>query len=278
MQLSVNGIETFVATGGREFDVSQPTIVLLHGAGFDHTAWALHSRWFAHHGYGVLAPDLPGHGRSSGAPLPAIADMADWTAALLDAAGAAKARLVGHSMGSLVALETAARHPARVTALGLIGTAATMTVGPDLLKAAEANDHAAIDMVSIWGLGYQAELGGSLAPGLWMHSGAERVLEQCRPGVLFNDLSACNAYQNALAAAAKIAVPTTLILGERDMMTPAQGRQGARRRAAELAHGGAARRRPHDDGRAARRTAGGVAGLTAAVTPPRRWSVWAARR
>lgn len=103
MQLSVNGIETFVATGGREFDVSQPTIVLLHGAGFDHTAWALHSRWFAHHGYGVLAPDLPGHGRSSGAPLPAIADMADWTAALLDAAGAAKARLVGHSMGSLVA-------------------------------------------------------------------------------------------------------------------------------------------------------------------------------
>jgi len=222
MQLSVNGIETFVATGGREFDPSLPTVVLLHGAGFDHTAWALHSRWFAHHGYGVLAPDLPGHGRSSGAPLPAIADMADWTAVLLDAAGAVKARLVGHSMGSLIALETAARHPARVTALGLIGTADTMTVGPDLLKAAEANDHAAIDMVSIWGLGYQAELGGSLAPGLWMHSGAERILEQCRPGVLFSDLSACNAYQNALAAAAKIAIPTTLILGERDMMTPAR--------------------------------------------------------
>ena len=222
MQLSVNGIETFVATGGRQFDVSLPTIVLLHGAGFDHTAWALHSRWFAHHGYGVLAPDLPGHGRSSGVPLPAIADMAVWTAALLDAAGAARARLVGHSMGSLVALETAARHPGKVTALSLIGTADTMTVGPDLLKAAEANDHAAIDMVSIWGLGYQAELGGSLAPGLWMHSGAERILEQCRPGVLFSDLSACNAYQNALAAAAKIAVPTTLILGERDMMTPAR--------------------------------------------------------
>ena len=222
MQLSVNGIETFVATGGRQFDKSQPTVVFLHGAGFDHTSWALHSRWFAHHGYGVLAPDLPGHGRSAGAPLPGIADMADWTAGLLDAAGASKARLIGHSMGSLIALETAARRPARVSALGLIGTAATMTVGPDLLKAAEANDHDAIDMVSIWGLGYQAELGGSLAPGLWMHSGAQRVLEQCRPGVLFNDLSACNAYQNALAAAATVTVPTTLILGERDMMTPAR--------------------------------------------------------
>jgi pimeloyl-ACP methyl ester carboxylesterase len=222
MQLSVNGFDTFVATGGRDFDRSLPTMVLLHGAGFDHSSWALHSRWFAHHGYGVLAPDLPGHGRSSGAPLPTIADMADWTADLIDAAGVAKARLVGHSMGSLIALETAARHPAKVSALSLIGTAATMTVGPDLLKAAEANDRSAIDMVSIWGLGFQAELGGSLAPGLWMHSGAQRVLEQCRPGVLFNDLRACNAYQNALAAAAGVTVPTTFILGERDMMTPAK--------------------------------------------------------
>jgi pimeloyl-ACP methyl ester carboxylesterase len=222
MQLSVNGSDTFIATGGREFDPSLPTIVLLHGAGFDHSTWALHSRWFAHHGYNVLAPDLPGHGRSSGPPLPAISDMADWTAALIEAAGAAKARLVGHSMGSLIALETAARHPEKVSALGLIGTAATMTVGPDLLKAAEANDRSAIDMVSIWGLGFQAELGGSLAPGLWMHSGAQRVLEQCRPGVLFNDLAACNAYQNALAAAAQVTVPATFILGERDMMTPAK--------------------------------------------------------
>jgi len=222
MQLTVNGIEIFVATGGREFDKSLPTIVLLHGAGFDHTTWALHSRWFAHHGFGVLAPDLPGHGRSGGAPLATIADMADWTAALLDAAGAATARLVGHSMGSLIALETAARHPTKVSALSLIGTAATMTVGPDLLRAAEANDHDAVDMVSIWGLGYQAGLGGSLAPGLWMHYGAQRVLEQCRPGVLFNDLSACNAYQGALAAAAQIKIPATLILGERDMMTPAR--------------------------------------------------------
>jgi pimeloyl-ACP methyl ester carboxylesterase len=222
MQLSVNGLDIFVATGGQDFDASLPTVVLLHGAGFDHTIWALHSRWFAHHGYGVLAPDLPGHGRSQGTPLPTIADMAEWTAALLDAAGVTKARLVGHSMGSLVALETAARYPAKVSALSLIATAAAMTVGPDLLKAAEANDNAAIDMVSIWGLGFQAELGGSLSPGLWMHSGAQRVLERCRPGVLFNDLSACNAYQGALAAAAQVKVPATFILGERDMMTPAK--------------------------------------------------------
>jgi len=222
MQLSVNGTDVFVATGGKPFDPALPAVVMIHGAGFDHSTWALHSRWFAHHGYSVLAPDLPGHGRSGGKALPSIADMADWIAALLDAAKAPKAKLVGHSMGSLIALETAARHPAKVSGLSLIGTAATMTVGSDLLKAAEANDTDAIDMVSIWGLGFAAELGGSLAPGLWMHSGAQRVLQQCRPGVLYNDLAACNAYQGALAAAATVTVPTTIIVGERDMMTPAK--------------------------------------------------------
>jgi pimeloyl-ACP methyl ester carboxylesterase len=222
MQLSINGIDVFAATGGRAFDRSLPAVVMLHGAGFDHSAWALHSRWFAHHGHAVLVPDLPGHGRSAGGALASIAEMADWTAALIEQSGAPNARLIGHSMGSLIALETAARHPAKVSSLGLIGTAATMTVGPDLLKAAEANDHAAIDMVSIWGLGFRAELGGSLTPGAWMHGGAQRVLESAKHGVLFIDLAACNAYQDALAAAAQIKVPTTLILGERDMMTPAR--------------------------------------------------------
>src|SRR5215475_1658817 len=160
MNLSVNGVDAYVATGGREFDRTLPTVVLIHGAGFDHLAWALHSRWFAHHSFSVLVPDLPGHGRSAGPALRTIAEMADWIAALLHATDSGKAYLVGHSMGSLIALETAARHPEKVSALSLIGTAATMTVGPDLLKAAEANDHAAIDMVSIWGLGFDAELGG----------------------------------------------------------------------------------------------------------------------
>jgi len=222
MQLSVNGIDAFVATGGQPFDPSLPAVVFIHGAGFDHSVWALQSRWFAHHGFAVLAPDLPGHGRTPGAPLKTIGEMADWIAALIAASGATTAELIGHSMGSLIALETAARHPARVSALRLIGTAVTMTVGPDLLKAAEANDHDAIDMVTIWGLGPSAEIGGNLAPGLWMHGGALRVLEATRPGVLFNDLAACNAYDNALAAAAKVSVPATVIIGERDMMTPAK--------------------------------------------------------
>src|ERR1700730_8550730 len=154
MRLNVNGTDTFVATGGREFDPALPLVVFLHGAGLDHTVWALLSRWFAHRGTAVLAPDLPGHGRSGGDPLGSINALADWTAALIETAKAGAARIIGHSMGSLVALETAARHPKNVTAIGLIGAAAAMPVAADLLNAAKADQHAAIDMASIWGYGF----------------------------------------------------------------------------------------------------------------------------
>ena len=113
MRLSVDSKDVFVATGGREFDPALPAVVFLHGAGMDHSVWALLARAFASHGFGVLAPDFPGHGRSAGAPLSSIAALADWTAALIEAAGVRAARLVGHSMGSLVAIETAARHRER---------------------------------------------------------------------------------------------------------------------------------------------------------------------
>jgi pimeloyl-ACP methyl ester carboxylesterase len=222
MRLLVDGIETFIATGGRDPNPALPCVVFLHGAGLDHSIWALLSRWFAHHGWNVLAPDLPGHGRSRGEPLGSIGAMSEWTAALIAAANAGPARLVGHSMGSLVALETAARHPNAITGLGLIGTAAAMPVASELLNAAKADDHAAVDMVSIWGHGTRATLGGSLVPGLWMLGSAERLLERAGRGVLFKDLAACDGYRDGLRAAGKVSAPVTLILGERDLMTPAK--------------------------------------------------------
>jgi pimeloyl-ACP methyl ester carboxylesterase len=222
MRLLVNGIDTFIATGGRNADQALPWIVFLHGAGLDHSVWALLSRWFAHHGWNVLSPDLPGHGRSRGEPLQSIGAMADWTAALIATANARAVRLIGHSMGSLVALETAARHPQTIAGLGLIGAAAAMPVSSELLNAAKVDDHAAVEMVSIWGHGVHATLGGSLLPGLWMLGGAERLLERAGAGVLFKDLVACNEYRDGLGSAAKVNVPVTLILGERDLMTPAK--------------------------------------------------------
>lgn len=223
MKLEVDHREVFAATGGAEPGPSRPLVVFLHGAGMDHSIWALQSRWFAHHGWRPLAVDLPGHGRSEGPPLADIGALAEWTARLVAAAGAERAALVGHSMGALVALETAARHPSLVVRMALIGAAARMPVHPDLIAAAKANSSAAVDMVNLWSLGAPATLGGNPAPGLWMLGGTERLLERAAPGVLHADLAACDGYSNAAEAAARVGCPTILILGERDLMTPLKG-------------------------------------------------------
>lgn len=220
MNLVVDGRRVFASTGGRAFDPERPVVVFLHGAGFDHTAWMLQARYFAHHGRAVLSPDMPGNGRSDG-PVPATIDRgADWVLKLLDATRAAKAALVGHSMGALVALECAARAPARVWALALLGVAARMPVHPDLQQAAGANQHAAVDLVTSWGFGRWAQLGGSRVPGQWMVGAGLRVLERAPAGALAAGLAACSAYTGALDAAAKVLCPTLLLLGENDRMTP----------------------------------------------------------
>jgi pimeloyl-ACP methyl ester carboxylesterase len=217
--LTIAGQPVYAATGGRALVEGRPWAVFLHGAGFDHTAWALQSRWLAFRGWNVLSPDLPGHGRSGGTPLTRIGAMADWVLALLTAVQAESAVLIGHSMGALIALDAASRAPTRIRRLLLIGSAARMPVHPDLLSAAERNDRVAIDMVNLWGHGHLAGIGGSRAPGVWMVGAAERILERAAPGVLFHDLSACNAY-DGLPSAAAVTAAALLVCGERDMMTP----------------------------------------------------------
>jgi pimeloyl-ACP methyl ester carboxylesterase len=151
-------------------------------------------------------------------------------AALLDAAGVAKAALVGHSMGALVALEAAARHGGRVSALALLGAAPKMPVHPDLLAAAEANDHVAFELMTSWGFGPSGQLGGARVPGSWLMGGSERLLERIAPGVLHADLAACNAYAEGVEDAAKVACPALVVMGAADKMTPA--RAGAKLAAA----------------------------------------------
>ena len=147
MEISVQGKAVFAATGGRPYDPAQPAVVFLHGAGMDHTVWALQTRYFAYRARSVLALDLPGHGKSEGPELETVPAMADWLISVLDALGIERAALVGHSMGAFIALDGAARHGARVSRLALLGVASRMAVHPDLLTAAEADDHLAIDLV-----------------------------------------------------------------------------------------------------------------------------------
>jgi len=221
MELMVDGHRVFAATGGKDFDPSLPTLVFIHGAGSDRTGWRLQTRYFAHHGRSVLAIDLPGHGRSTGAPLTSIGALADFIPKLLDAAKVEKAALIGHSMGALTALEAGARYPERIWALALLGIAATMPVHPELLDAAHKHEHKSMELIAHWGIGKPLSIGGMKTPGLWLTGEVLRVSEQAQHGSIGVDMAACNDYQGALEAAAKIRCPTMFILGDGDQMTPA---------------------------------------------------------
>ena len=220
MDFTVDGKRAYAYTANHAPDASLPTIVFVHGAGLDHSWWALQSRYFGYHKRNVLAPDLPGHARSEGAPLASIEALADWVMRLLDAARLDRAAVVGHSMGSLVALECGARHPERVTHIALIGTAYPMKVSDSFLGAAKNNDQSAYDMETIWGHAPQVPLAGNPNPGMWMYGDTLARLARLKPGVLHNDLKACNDYAGGMDAAAKVKCPALFILGRRDMMTP----------------------------------------------------------
>jgi pimeloyl-ACP methyl ester carboxylesterase len=217
MDLVVDRKRAFAYTAAHAIDPRKETIVFVHGAGLDHSFFGLQSRYFGYHGRNVLALDLPGHGRSEGPPIPTIAGMADWVFKALESLDIPKVSLVGHSMGALVALECADRQPARVARIALIGVAYPMKVSEAFLGAAQRNEQTAFDMETIWGHAAQVPLAGNPNPGMWMYGDMLARLRRLEPGVLYNDLKACNEYSSDFA---NVKCPVLLILGKRDVMTP----------------------------------------------------------
>ena len=228
MNFEVAGKRVFAYTAAHELDPAKPSVVFVHGAGLDHSLFGLQSRYFGYHGRNVLALDLPGHGRSEGPPLSTIEQMADWLSAVLKKTNTAKASIVGHSMGSLAALELAARHPEQVERIAFCAIAFPMRVSDPFLEAARANDYSAFDMSTIWGHAAQVPLAGNPNPGMWMYGDMLARLERLAPGVLHAGLKACNDYAAGLESAAKVKCPALFILGRRDVMTPLRSAQPLR--------------------------------------------------
>lgn len=230
MELQVKGAATYCYTGGKAFDAAKPTAVLLHGVLNDHSVWGLQSRYLAHHGWNVLAVDLPGHCRSGGDAPSSVEEAASFVAALLDAAGIEQAALIGHSWGSLIALEAAAQLGARISHLVLVGTAFPMKVSPALLDASLNEAMKALHMINVFSRSTLAPPPSSLGPGTWVYGASlalgRRVLASNRAvNVFHRGFKACNDYAGGLAAMARVACPVLFVLGAQDQMTQAKAAQ-----------------------------------------------------
>ena len=225
MQFEVNARPAYAYTGGKAFDAKLPAVIFVHGAESDHSVWILQSRYLAHHGYGVLAVDLPGHGRSAGPAFASVEEIAGWLIALLDAAHVEQAAIVGHSMGSLIALECAARHPGRVAKIALLATAYPMKVSAELLQATKDDEPRAQDMVNIWSHSTYAHYPNNPGPGFWILGENLRLMQRQKAGVMHVDFAACNAYAGGTEAAAKVSCPALFVIAKRDLMTAARPAQ-----------------------------------------------------
>jgi len=238
MHITVNGHASYCYTGGKPFDAAKPSIIFIHGVLNDHSVWILQSRYLAHHGWNVLAIDLPGHCRSAGEPPATVEAAADFIVALMDAAGLARAVLVGHSFGALVALEAAARAPQRVPQLVLVGVAAPMKVSPALLEASLNEPMKALAMVNVFSRSTLAAPPSALGPGNWVYGASmalgRRVLASNRRVNLFHTgFLACDRYTGAEAAMAKVSCPVLFLLGSADQMTPPKAAQSLVKKAAD---------------------------------------------
>ena len=225
MKLRPGGHDTYCYTRDREIDPAADSIVFVHGAGMDHTVWTPFARHFARHGRNVVAVDLPGHGRSAGAPLESIEEISDWLILLLDALAITRAAIVGHSLGSIVALDAAARYPERVRAIALVGTTAPMPVSQAILDAAAADAPEAFHMLTEFGFSRRHLYGGSSNPGMWMAGASLRLQQRSAPGVLHADMNACNNYDSGLQRAAQVSCPVLVVAGDGDRLTPLRGAQ-----------------------------------------------------
>ena len=215
----------FVSSYGQPHRAGARTVVLVHGAGMDHTVWALQGRHLAFHGWNALAVDLPGHGRSRTLrPLATIEAIADCLADLIGEH--APVALVGHSMGALAALATAARHPDRVASLCLLGATLKMPVHLELLALAAAHDLKAVELMCDWAFGPRGLIGGNPHPGGWLQGSAGALLRNGNAAVLSGDLAACDAYAEGSMHAAAVQCPAVVVIGAADRMTsPKAGQQ-----------------------------------------------------
>ncbi|MBI3173042.1 MAG: alpha/beta hydrolase [Chloroflexi bacterium] len=190
---------------------ARPPVILIHGAGGTHLNWPPQIRRLD--GQPILAVDLPGHGKSDGVSRQVISEYAADILTFMDMLKMRTAILVGHSMGSAIALSIAIQSPKRVLGLGLLGSGARLSVSPSLLQSAAdpATFLSAVQRVTEYSYSQQAD------PRL-KELGEKRMAET-RPPVLYGDFLACDGF-DASADLPHIHAPTLLLVGEQDRMTP----------------------------------------------------------
>ncbi len=187
----------------------QPPLLLVHGSGGTHLHWPSELRRLDN--AAVYALDLPGHGKSGGAPSTSISEKAEAVLAVLADARRPRAVIGGHSLGSAIALTLALSYPERVAGLVLVGAGAKLRVAPEILGRVEKDFIGAVSLIVEW-------MFGPAAPARLKDLAQQRMLE-VDPRVLLGDWQACNQF-DVMERLGEIKAPALVVCGEQDRLTP----------------------------------------------------------
>jgi pimeloyl-ACP methyl ester carboxylesterase len=220
MFINFKGEKTYIGTGGKKLDKNKTTICFIHGSGQNHLSFVQQARYFAHKGYSVIVPDMPGHGFSEGKPCISIKENAKWVYDLIKEIKVNDVVFLGHSQGCLVGLELNQNYPNLLKGIIFIAGSNKIPVNDYLIDLASNNIKKAYKMMVTWGHGKDGAFSTKSMPGHSHFGEGLNIMNMNQETSLKLDLLAINEYTDGVDASKKINIPTLAVLAKYDQMTP----------------------------------------------------------
>ena len=186
------------------------TVLFIHGAGGGQYTWSYQKGYFERQ-FNPIVIELPGHGESEGEGEQDIARYAEYVHSFIQALGLPKVFLIGHSMGGAIVQTLALAHPEVMKGIVLVGTGSRLKV-LDIIRDGIKNNFGET-VKKINELSYSQK-----APPILIERGVSDLM-RCQPEVLYGDYYACDRF-DIMKDVEKIHLPTLILCGENDQLTP----------------------------------------------------------
>jgi pimeloyl-ACP methyl ester carboxylesterase len=206
----VDGKQISYWTGRKGLLEGRETILFIHGAGGGQYTWSYQKGFFEKE-FNPIIIELPGHGESGGEGEQEIGKYAGHVLPFMKALGLQQVFLVGHSMGGAIVQTLALSHPEVIKGNVLVGTGARLKVLPMILEGIRNNFAETVPKINRFAFSRKA-------PSDLIEKGVS-LMSQCRVEVLYGDFLACDRF-DVLHEVEKIVLPTLILCGEDDQLTP----------------------------------------------------------
>jgi len=206
----INGKSISYWTGRKGLLEEREALLFIHGAGGGQYTWS-YQKGFFEKGFNPIIIELPGHGESEGEGEQEIGKYAGHIHSFVKTLDLQKVFLVGHSMGGAIAQTLALIHPEVMKGIVLVGTGARLRVLPLILEGIKNNFEETVKIINQFAY-------SGIAPIDLIKKGVFGM-QQCRAEVLYGDFLACDRF-DLMNEIEKIVLPTLILCGEDDQLTP----------------------------------------------------------